>query len=485
MTDDEIRTLVDDPALRSGVPAVELAEAFLERLERARTMHAMTTITPELALAQAREVDARRSRGQRLPLDGMPIVLKDNIDVAGVPTTVGSRLFADRTPTEDAEVTLRLRKAGAVILGKANMHELAFGATSANEAFGAVVNPAAPDRIPGGSSGGSGAAVAADLCLAAIGTDTGGSVRLPASACGVSGIRPTYGAVSNRGVQPVSVSLDTVGVLARAAADVRSLLAVVAGFDPADPTSRRRPLVLDGVDDLRRLRVGVVEALVHAADPAVASCVGSVVGALEELGATLSKVELPGWEDAAEACGRLVRGEALAVYGEALASRPELLEEGTRRRLALASDLETGDLEALRHARARWAEQVEATFHEVDVLLTPTIPGETPFADGADTVATTAAVVPYTFVFAFAHVPALSLPCGTSAGGAPVGAQLAAAPWKDGVALRAGAAVQTATDWHRRRALRPPTRAAVSDSRPTPASRATPGRRGPPHREQA
>ena len=234
MTDDEIRALVDDPALRSAVPAVELAEAFLERLEGAQTVHAMITITPELALAQARDVDERRSRGQRLALDGMPIVIKDNIDVAGVPTTVGSRLFADRTPTDDAEVTLRLREAGAVILGKANMHELAFGATSANDAFGAVVNPAAPDRIPGGSSGGSGAAVAADLCLAAIGTDTGGSVRLPASLCGVSGIRPTYGAVSNRGVQPVCASLDTVGALARAVTDVRSLLAVLAGSAPVE-----------------------------------------------------------------------------------------------------------------------------------------------------------------------------------------------------------------------------------------------------------
>ena len=142
-------------------------------------------------------------------------MIKDIIDVAGVRTTVGSRLFADRIASSDAEVTTRIRAAGGVILGKANLHELAFGATSANETFGAVVNPAAPDRIPGGSSGGSGAAVAADLCVAAIGTDTGGSVRLPASLCGVSGLRPTFGAVSNHGVQPVSVSLDTVGPLAR------------------------------------------------------------------------------------------------------------------------------------------------------------------------------------------------------------------------------------------------------------------------------
>ena len=450
MTDDELRALVDDSALRRSVSAVELAKAFLERLAGARSMHTMTTITPELALGQARKVDERRTRGERLPLDGMPIVIKDNIDVAGVPTTVGSRLFADRTPTDDAEVTLRLREAGAVILGKANMHELAFGATSANEAFGAVVNPAAPDRIPGGSSGGSAAAVAADLCLAAIGTDTGGSVRLPASLCGVSGIRPTYGAVSNRGVQPVSAALDTVGPLARAVTDLRSLLAVLAG--PAAVGSTSDDPARDALDGLR---VGVVEALVAAADPGVASCVRAFVDVLEGLGASLSTVDLPGWENAVDACSRLIRGEALAVYGDALASRPDLLEEGTRRRLGLAADLGEADLDSLRHARARWTEHVERCFGSLDLLLTPTIPVEAPLADGADTVETTGAVAPYTFVFAFAHVPALSLPCGTSGGGAPVGAQLAAARGRESVVLRVGAAVLAATDWHRRRATQP------------------------------
>jgi aspartyl-tRNA(Asn)/glutamyl-tRNA(Gln) amidotransferase subunit A len=458
MTDDELRALVDDPALRSVVPAVELVEAFLERIDRAETLHALITITPELALPQAREVDARRRSGGRPPLDGMPIVLKDNIDVAGVRTTVGSRLFADRRPTEDAEATRRLREAGAVILGKANMHELAFGATSANEAFGAVVNPAAPDRIPGGSSGGSGAAVAADLCLAAIGTDTGGSVRLPASLCGVSGARPTYGAVSNRGVQPVSASLDTVGPLARAVTDVHSVLAVLTRSARAD----------DGFDEVKGLRVGVVEALLDAAEPGVASCVRAFVEVLEGLGASLSTVDLPGWENAVDACSRLIRGEALAVYREALATRPELLEEGTRRRLATAAELGKAELEALRHARVRWEEELERRFGALDVLLTPTIPVEAPLAEGADTVATTDAVVPYTFVFAFAHVPALSLPCGTSAAGAPVGVQLAAARGRDGLALRAGVAVQAATEWHRRRAAQP--------------ARLTPGRPGRPRR---
>jgi aspartyl-tRNA(Asn)/glutamyl-tRNA(Gln) amidotransferase subunit A len=462
MTDDEIRALVDDAELRPGVPAVELTESFLGRLDEAHSLHAMITVTPELALAQAREVDERRGRGERLPLDGMPIVLKDNIDVAEVPTTVGSRLFAGRVAREDAEVTRRLRAAGAVILGKANMHELAFGATSANEAFGPVVNPAAPDRIPGGSSGGSGAAVAADLCLAAIGTDTGGSVRLPASLCGVSGIRPSYGAVSNRGVQPMAASLDTVGPLARAVTDVRSLLAVLAGFDPDDPTSSNRPIALDGVDEVRAMRVGVVEAFLAAADPGVASCVRWLAEVLDDLGASLTEIELPGWEDAVDACSRLIRGEALALYGEALSSRPGLLEEGTRRRLALAADL-SADLEQLRQAQARWADEVEGRLGGVDLLLTPTIPVDAPLAAGADTVETTNDVVPYTFVFAFARVPALSLPCGTSPGGAPVGAQLAAARGRDGLVLRAGAAVQAATDWHRSRAPWPFAGAAARD----------------------
>ena len=220
-----------------------------------------------------------------------------------------------------------------MILGKANMHELAFGATSANEAFGVVVNPAAPDRIPGGSSGGSGAAVAADLCIAAIGTDTGGSLRLPASLCGVSGLRPTYGAVSNRGVQPVSVSLDTVGPLARAVTDMAAVLEAI-GVSGSFP--------LTGEDRVTGMRVGVVDSLVERSDPAVASAVRTVTHVLEDLGASLSYAELPGWEAAVEACGKLIKAEGLDIYREALATRPELLEAGTRRRLALAAEPHRG-----------------------------------------------------------------------------------------------------------------------------------------------
>jgi aspartyl-tRNA(Asn)/glutamyl-tRNA(Gln) amidotransferase subunit A len=452
VTEDEVRALVDEPARRAEISAVELAELFLERLESAQPrLHAMITLTPELALEGARRADDTRAAGERLPLDGLPLVLKDNIDVAGVRTTVGSRLFEGRVATQDAEVTMRLRAAGAVILGKANLHELAFGATSRNETFGQVVNPAAPDRIPGGSSGGSGAAVAADLCIAAIGTDTGGSVRLPASLCGVSGLRPTYGAVSNRGVQPVSSSLDTVGPLARSVASLRAVLAAMSGHDPGDPGSLADTLELTRRPVSGGLRVGVVESLVERSDRDVAVCVREACEAVRGLGASLVCVELEGWERAVEACGRLIKSEALAVYLDALESDSDLLEAGTRRRLRIAADVAPSELEALRRERTRWTSEVEETLGAVDVLLLPTIPVQAPLAEGADTVETTAEVVPYTHLLSFAHAPSLSVPCGVDRAGAPVGVQLAAARRRDGLLLDVGEAVQAVTGWHRRR----------------------------------
>jgi aspartyl-tRNA(Asn)/glutamyl-tRNA(Gln) amidotransferase subunit A len=451
VTEDDVLALIDDPSRRADVTAVELAETLLARLEARADLHATITLTPELALAQARAADAARGRGRALPLDGMPLVVKNNIDIAGIPTTAGSRLLADRIASTDAEVTARIHKAGGVILGTANLHELAFGATSANETFGAVVNPAAPDRIPGGSSGGSGAAVAANLCVAAIGTDTGGSVRLPASLCGVSGLRPTFGAVSNHGVQPVSVSLDTVGPLARSVADVRVLLISVAGFDSRDPASVDHVLDLMVDDTVEGLRVGVLESLVERSDQDIAAGIHAVAILLAERGAHLLRFEIDGWEHAVDACGMLIKAEALDVYREALTETPELLEEGTRQRLSLAAHVDADSLRALRLEQSRFAETVERALSGVDMLLLPTIPVDAPRADGADTVGTTAAVASYTHLLSFAHLPALSIPCGVTSTGAPVGAQLASTRWRDGLVLRAGAAVQAVTDWHRAR----------------------------------
>ena len=445
--------LVDDPALRHATSAAEMTRVFLERIDEQVQLHAFITPTPELALDDARRVDRARTVGPRLPLNGMPIALKDNIDVAGVRTTVGSRLFEQRVAERDAVVVRRLRAAGAVIVGKTNLHELAFGATSRNETFGYVVNPAAPDRIPGGSSGGSAAAIAADLCLVALGTDTGGSIRLPAAMCGVSGIRPTFGTVSCEGVQPVSRSLDTVGPLARWAHDLSAVLAVLAGLDDMGDTGAR----------LTALRVGLIADLVDASDPAVATAVREVAGVLDDLGARVEHVDLAGTTAAAEACGHLIKAEALAVYRDALATQPHLFEEGTRRRLELG-DLSGAELTLARRELRIWTRTVGEVFERFDLLLLPTIPVETPTADGAETVATTAAVVPYTHALSLAQIPSLSLPCAPPPSEAPIGAQLAGAPGADGLVLRTAAAIQSVTDWHRRRASTQPAGSTLTTS---------------------
>lgn len=456
MTEDEIRTLVDDPVRRRDVAAVELADAMLGRLEEAQPrLHAMITITGDRALDDARRVDAARARGELLPLDGMPIVVKDVIDVAGVRTTAGSRLFANRVARVDAEVTRRLREAGAVVLGKSNLHELAFGATSRNEAFGHVGNPWDPAILPGGSSGGSGAAVAADLCVGAIGTDTGGSVRIPASCCGVAGIRPTYGAISTRGVFPVSATLDTVGPMARSVEDLAALVDIMAEYDPDDP--RAVPGVFEpGLQERRSHLAGLRIGRPHPfffddLDPEVEAAIAGVTETLSGLGAELVEVELPGGAEAAAACGPIIWADALAVHRDHLADSPELLEEGTRRRLELAERLTAADLALLLQQMHEWQRSVRRAFAQVDLLLAPTLPVPPPPRAGADTVATTARVVPLTFAFALARIPSLSFPCGLTERGHPVGGQLAAPRWRDGLLLLAGAAYQAQTDWHRRR----------------------------------
>jgi aspartyl-tRNA(Asn)/glutamyl-tRNA(Gln) amidotransferase subunit A len=446
MTGDELRAVIDEPALRSDVSAVELASVFLDRIEAEQPrLRAFITVTPELGLADARRVDEARARGERLPLDGLPIAIKDNIDVAGVRCTVGSRLFGDRVAAEDSEVARRLREAGGVCLGKTNLHELAFGATSANEAFGPVVNPWGA-IVPGGSSGGSGAAVAADLCIAAVGTDTGGSIRLPASLCGIAGIRPTSGAVSNDGVYPVSSTLDTVGPMARSVVHLSELLDAMAEDAMKDP----------GFDGLRGVRVGRLRGFfLDGVHPDVRVLVLDAFDALAELGAEPVDLELEGAAEAVEACGHLIRVEALSVHRRHLSEHPELIEEGTRTRLALAEGLSAVDFALVLRRMAEWERAVGDAFESVDVLVTPTIGVYPPAASGADSVSTTAAVVPFTHAFSFARVPALSLPCGLTSAGHPVGVQLAAAPWRDRLLLRVGAAYQGATDWHRRRPPEP------------------------------
>src|SRR5688572_8666676 len=290
---------------RKQASPVDLVQACLKRIERYdRSINSFITLTREQALATAREMEGELQRGKsRGPLHGIPIALKDNIDTAGIRTTAASGVFKDRIPTEDAEVVVRLKRAGAVFLGKLNLHEFALGGTSAVTYFGPVHNPWALDRVPGGSSGGSAAAIAVDLCIGTLGTDTGGSIRIPSSHCGIVGFKPTYGRVSNRGVIPMSWTLDHVGPMCKTVEDAALLLGVIAGYDPLDPASVDVPVV-DYSRAIRtatsKLRVGVARSpFFDNLDPEVATAVEAAIAVVRKLTADLRDVDLPATGNAA------------------------------------------------------------------------------------------------------------------------------------------------------------------------------------------
>lgn len=457
MTGDELRAAIDDPDARVATGALELAEAFLERIEETQaSINAFITVTHELARADAERVDRAREQGRRLPLDGMPLAVKDNIDVGGVRRTVGSKFFEDYVPKDDAEVIRRLREAGAVIVGKALLHEFVFGATCQNPFYGRCRNPWDLDRIPGGSSGGSGAALAADLCIGALGTDTGGSVRIPAHLNGVSGHRPTFGTVSNRGTFPISWTFDTVGPMARSMRDVASLDAVMRGHDALDPRAvdyaapESRATPEEGVEGLR---IGVPrEFFFEGLDGEIAALVRDAADRLAELGAHVFEFPLPGAEEAYEICTLMIRADALALHRERLDKHPELFGEDVRERLSLGEDVNGWEYARMVQRMHEWRRDMRLRFRsDVDLILTPTANAVAPPVEGAEMISTTAQLTRLTYPWSLAHLPAASIPCGLTRTGLPVGVQLAADQHRDALLLRAGIAYQTVTDWHRRR----------------------------------
>lgn len=450
---DTLRRAIDDPTVRGTVPAVELAAALLERIAQCDpALNAFITVTPDLALADAARADAARAAGAPLPLDGMPIAVKDLIDVAGVRCTAASRLFADRIPTEDAVIVARLRAAGGVVLGKTNMDEIAFGATTTNPPpFGTCRNPWNTTRVAGGSSGGSGAAVAADLCVAALGSDTGGSIRIPSSLCGTSGLRPTFGTVSNRGSFHLCPSFDTLGPLARSVADLERLHAVIVGVDPEDPWAVVHPPARE-VSDVRGLRIGVPRALFFDnLGAGVEAAVRAAADTLAGLGAAVEDIDLSADEALSRATAAVLRAEALATYRELYDRSPELIGPEVLRRFRIGEQL-SGEEVAAAHVRIReWQWEVRRAFGEVDVILTPTTGITAPPIDNPDPIETTWALTHLTYPWNAAQTPALSVPCGIAPDGLPVGVQLVAAPLGEATLFRLGSAYQQVTDWHRRR----------------------------------
>jgi aspartyl-tRNA(Asn)/glutamyl-tRNA(Gln) amidotransferase subunit A len=438
---------------RREVSPVEVARAHLARIERLDArLNAFLTVTAERALEEAaaaeREIAAGRSRG---PLHGVPLALKDLFDTAGVRTTAGSKILADNLPARDAAVVERLSAAGLVLLGKTNMHEFAYGTTSNNPHYGPCRNPWDPERSPGGSSGGSGAALAAGLCAVSLGTDTGGSIRIPAGACGVVGLKPTLGRVSRRGVTPLAWSFDTVGPMARTVEDTALLMNAIAGPDAEDGGCAARP----AADFTRELEAGVRGLTLGAprdwffegVEPGVEVVVRQAIAVLEREGARRMDVALPGMAGAHTAHHGILAAEASAFHGAWLRERPQDYGD------AMRTGLELGQLiPAVDYVNARRVQViVQATFRAAlataDVLVTPCLPQAPPRVgqpmSREPAVAWNRLLTPVNV----AGYPALSLPCGFDDVGMPVGLQIVGRPFEDAMVLRLARAYERATDW--------------------------------------
>jgi aspartyl-tRNA(Asn)/glutamyl-tRNA(Gln) amidotransferase subunit A len=426
---------------------VEATEACLRRIgERDGELNSFLTLCGESALEEAgrltEELAAGRYRG---PLHGVPIALKDLFLTAGVRTTAGSKILQDWVPDRDATVVRMLRQAGAVVLGKLNMHEFAYGITSENPHYGPIRNPYDPERIPGGSSGGSGASVAAGLCYGSLGTDTAGSIRCPAALCGIVGLKPTYGRVSRTGVIPLSWSMDHVGPMTRTVADAAQMLEAIAGYDPADPTSARRPvpayhrLIEGGVKDLR---LGIPrQHFWRPIHPEVEARVRVAIGELERQGAQVREVFLPCLEYAWAAYLPVKDAEATAYHRRTLRERAGDYGEDVRRLLLRGLFVSGVDYVDGQRARRRIRREFLTCLQEVDALVTPASPIPAPKigqerVEVGDTSGTPRELLVRNFFpFNLTGLPAVTVPCGL-ADGMPVGLQIAGRPWEEATVLR-------------------------------------------------
>lgn len=442
---------------RRRLGAVELTQAFLRRIEHLDgELNCYITVTGEQALRQARRLD--REKTPRGPLHGLPLALKDLCATKGVRTTAGSKILGQWVPGFDATVVERWRAAGAVILGKLNMHELAYGVTTNNPHYGATHNPWKLDCIPGGSSGGSGAAVAASLCAGAVGTDTGGSIRIPASACGVVGFKPTYGRVSRYGVVPLSWSLDHVGPLAKTVEDAALLLRHMAGADTRDRTcsTRRVENYRAAVrQSPRGMKVGVPrEHFFDLLADEVRSAFDDALGVLKKLGVRIVPVSLPSLLLSQPAELAIMMAEASAYHARTLRERPNDFGADVRGLLELGRLVPATSLVAAQRLRARLAEELAATFARVDALVVPSLAVPAPrIADSAITVEgftvdVGTALSRNMMPFNLTGVPALAMPCGRSRKGLPIALQLVGPPFGESALVRLGHGYEQATPWH-------------------------------------
>lgn len=442
--------------VRSGdVSPTDLVRAYLDRIERFDgQLNSYITVTAEQALERARELERELANGEwRGPLHGIPIALKDNIDTAGVLTSAGSGVYASRIPEEDAEVVTRLEAAGAISLGKLNMHEFAFGASSAITHYGPVHNPWDLERIPAGSSGGSGAAVIARLCAGALGTDTGGSVRMPAAHCGIVGFKPTHGLSSIRGIVPISVTYDHVGPMCRTVADAALLLQGMAGYDPRGIASIEAEIetyVSAIQQKTSAMRIGVPRAhYFENVDPQILQAVEQALEVLGDLSAGVRNVEMP--ELPADL--PVIGSEAWAYHRDLVAAHSEDYHPEILGRIRGGESIPNADYVDAKNNVTLARKAIASVFEEVDVLVTPTVPTLPIRIDDERATTSDLELTANTVPFNSYGIPTISLPCGFSREGLPIGLQISGPRLGELDVLALAHAYEQAANWHE---MRPP-----------------------------
>src|SRR5215472_11144739 len=447
---------VSQAVQKKEVSPVELAQACLARIEKLNpVLNAFITVMAESALHEAKKAEAEIGRGEwKGPLHGIPLAVKDLAETAGVRTTAASAVLEHYVPSEDAEVVRRLRKAGAVLLGKLNLHEFAYGGSGVIGHYGPSRNPWNVGHITAGSSSGSAAAVAAALCYGAIGTDTAGSIRLPAACCGIAGLKPTYGLVSTRGIIPLSWSLDHVGPMARTVSDVALILQAIASYDAHDFYSQKFPPVYypSALEEKRSVRLGIAREFFQQLTPEIEQAVEAAIAVLRELSADMRDIT----DLSTELDRTVVRCEPYVYHQRHLPAHEKEYHPETLRRILSGADVTAAQYVEAYREMLRLRREVREVFEEIDLIITPTTPFLPPsFAEleaAPDELrAKELRLLRNTRPFNVYGLPAISIPCGFSTAGLPIGLQIAGAPGAEGAVLALAHAYEKQTEWHKRK----------------------------------
>jgi len=450
---------------RKEISPVEVTRAYIARIEaQDRKINAFITLLLRQALSAARRAEGEILKGKYIgPLHGIPFAAKDLFFTKGIRTTCGSKILTDFVPGYDAAVIERLCSAGAILLGKLNMHEFAYGTTSVNPHYGPVHNPWDRERITGGSSGGSAAAVACSFVPLTLGTDTGGSIRIPSALCGTAGLKPTYGRISRYGVYPLCWSLDHPGPMARSVADLAIAMNVLAGHDRRDPSTPEVPVpdyTRALADELKGIRLGVPDSYYFEyLDGEVRAAVNQAIGSFKKLGVRVRPISIPDLREASTAAFIALLAEGAASLEKWYLTRSRDLGDDVRSRLDLGASVLAAQYLKAQRIRRKTRENFLEAFKKVDALLTPQLPitapkiGQGSVSIGKTTEAVPSALTRFTRIYNFVGIPALSLCCGFSSSGLPIGLQIAGRPFHEEMVLKVAHAYEVSAPWKNRRPL--------------------------------